>query len=1267
MDPANKHNPDIEPEIRPKLGVINGDGESTSERGNLSEASAQGSELDKDEKKFGLIQGGGESTDDRGDLSAIRDQEQQGLYVTGDGQKKIVRGKAIAKKYGGVFGLISILGLGGGLIASFFGPATMLINLMENFTSVNDSSTTAMERRFLKVLNNMTEPTDPVCANSKKLKCKMGKISNNALNKLERKGIVANFDSDANNTGKRTGYPSKNPKSYTIDMGGGTTKTVNAKDLTGFLTKNPKVASKVLGRGGAFNLKYKAWSGKYIANKFYKTFNLKREGGLADGNNQATSSTERLRAIREKLALSSPSLNTLDSSEGGVRSKITDKVGSQLEMSKKGGVAYTTAVAGCITVKAPGYIAAGVAGAQLLQILPIYMDLVASPGSKAKAAGVGSGFSGEDMDSIGSLLTQKTKRESDGKMTSALDSPYLLAAMGANKGKPAVSKDFSPGYGILQNPLVKTAESADKDTEKQCNAVMSPAAMYTAMAVDSTATVLLSATVVGGIIKVLASWAITELASKAVEKLVATAADKAIKEIAESDKIPTAKGEELGDVLGISAMAFYASGGMSRSLPVLKQSQVTAYENIRQENELFNRAMDVASLSPFDTSSKYTFLGSIQNNLSMAMIANGSSGYTLGSMLSSIAGLSSLALNPTAGAATGLNSNYCDYAADFSLTTEKEADTPAITASGLPCTGITTDQAAMSTDQAVNHMINEEWVDDTIDISDDADLDALISSGVIKEGTPLSDFIETCSNPASGDHIFNAASCTTTSSSKGTNGAGAFGGNGCVGEGESQSCAGESTDFDPPKGIKDGRSLAAQTPFLLDYQILQTINGEDEEPETASAAAATGAATFTVGTYNMCQELNHPTCPNQPTKVQKIVSVIEGTAGLNSAPMDIVGAQELSIPTQEAVLSSLSGYESYPARVPANNGKAIFWNTSTFQKASGSGSEGLLTGVHGNGSSNSVDNNSFPWVHLNSTSGQSVYVMSVHSPNDGFGSPADRFENAQKIKQWAQQKSDDGSLIVLTGDFNNGQKQDGDNPGAYCYLTSEGFMQHAKDAADSKPTDQACPSNAVPIDQIYASTNVAGMTATGWRHVSGADSAANGTDHSPAYVTYTTTTTGANYGSDEVKMPLPANMWNLYNADFLDPHTADSGTWTSGVRSLAVDIGSPPDGTAVYAMVGGTVSQSDLGGHGLAIKSEIQGGTLEIAYAHGPRTNANTTYAAGEQIMTVGALGNVTGGHLHIDMAFNGQGVCPQLVFAALGAGQTVNFAALAQQSRAPC
>ena len=1283
MNPNRQRREEIEPEIRPRFGVIQGGGESTDERGNLQSANDsqnQTSEKLADaERKLGVIQGGGESTDERGNLRSINDDEQtsplrQGLYVPSESGSKpqeaaVLRGKRIAKKYGGVFGLISILGIGGGILATFFAPAGMLIHVMQNFTFTNDTTSTTMERRFLKVLNTMvSSETDPVCANtpSKKFKCtKTGRISNKALAALETKsGAKAVFSDDTKNIGKKTGYPSKNPTHYIIDMGDKTTKKVPAAELTSFLAENPKIARKVVGPTGAFKLGYKAWVGKHLANGFYKRFNLKRDGGLADGTNKKMTVAERFAEGRRKLQERTPDLESFDASEGGVEGRVNETVKKNIGRAKKAGAAYTVAAAGCIAVKAPSYIAAGVAGLQAAQVMAPAMDVVLSPASKAIASSEKDvdfeRFNADDMDTIGTVLTTKTERESDGKMTSAMDSQYLLSAMGVNKGRVPVSEEFSPGYGVLSSEFVKKSREANAKSESACNAIMSPAAMYSAMALDSALTVAGSVTIVGGLAKVIIGLGVSKIAGYMAEKVVGNVATKALKEFAQNDAIPKAKGEKLGDVIGIGAMTFFSAGGMSRNLPVLKKTQLASYEKVHQENEAFNREMDIASLSPFDTSSRYTFLGSIAYNFRNAALMSG--GYNIGSMLMSATHMPGMILSGTAGAATGMSDTYCSYADEFGLTTKDPKDTPAINAAGLPCTGITLEQSAMDTDTAINLMIQEGWIDPEAEVSDDATLSDLVEQEVIKPDTPLSDYMESCGHPETGDYLFNSATCTTNSSVAPSNAiAKKLGPDGCYKDEETgeTKCIDENEKVE---GVKNPKSVVAQAPFLIDYQLMQSINGEDDEPESSSGTTTDTAATsISVASYNMCQEINHPTCPSKDTKIEKIASVIEGSTDLTPAQIDIIGAQELSQPTQKGLLKTLSGYES-TATVPENNGKAIFWNTSKFTKVN----EDRLLGVNGNGDSNSVDNNSFPWVQLKTTSGQNVYAMSIHSPNDQFGTAQERYENVQKIREWSEKKSQDGSLVIITGDFNNGAKQDGSNPGAYCYMTENGTLQHARDMAGSKPTN-SCPGDPVPIDQIYVSTNVQGMTASNWKHMSGDASAAYATDHSPAFVNLNANVVGSEIGSDEIRMPLTTKMWTLYSADFLEPHTYDSGTWTNGVRRLAADISRPEDGTPVYAMVGGTVSKADLGGHGLAIKSEIQGGTLEIAYAHGPRTDNKTSYTAGDHIMNIGALGNVTGGHLHVDMAFNGKGVCPQLVFKALGAGQTVDFAKLAQQSRAPC
>jgi len=715
------------------------------------------------------------------------------------------------RKRGGIVGLIVALSIGGGAVGTFFGPASMLINLAENATLKNDTSSISLQHRFMKVFGFTTAASDPVCAKStKSIKCKMGQISNKALDKLAAKGITPVFDNDLdNNSRKKTGYPSKNPTAYTIDLKDGSApETVASDKFLKHIADNPKLASKVLGRVGAFNVRIAAWTGKHITEKLLKPFGVKKNGGLADGSSKKLTPVERLAEITQKLKEKMPGGTE---KIGSVPGEVEKKIRGHLGKAGKAGAVYTAAVAACIAVKAPGYIASGVAAIQLLQVMPVGMDVILSPGAKAKASGVDTknSVTSEDMDSIGTLLTNKTPRESDGKMTSALDSPILQSAANVNSAKPAVSKDYTPGYSILTNPLVVAANQAKAASAPECNALMSPAAMYTAMTVSAGVTIALSATVIGGFVKVVAdflgSTAITEIATS----VAGDAAKTAVIDLAQNDKIAKASGQALGDVAGISIMSMFSAGGMARNLPVLKKSQVSAFKTAALENEATDRDMDIATLSPFDTSSKYTFLGSIVNNAQMAVLQSGS--YN-GDLLSSLPGLmnfSKASLSTNTNAAVDTSTNYCDYAAQFGLTTTDPADTPAINAAGLPCTGLTTAQMNMTTGEAIDLMVNEGWLDNEavekgeIIIKDTDSISDLMTSKYIKPETPLTDYIESCSNAQTGDYIFNAAGCTVT-------GAGTVG-----------------ADTTLP-GLKDSRSLEAMAVFLLDYQQIQMINGNDD-------------------------------------------------------------------------------------------------------------------------------------------------------------------------------------------------------------------------------------------------------------------------------------------------------------------------------------------------------------------------------------------------------------------------------------------------------
>lgn len=845
MEPAKKHTSDIEPDIRPDLRVIDGGGETTPERGNLNAAPNNTAEALSDaEARAGAPN---KTPED------VRDQENEGTWNNNTSgtfnpnlnKPKLQKALKFAKKRGGILGLIALFGVGGGILASFLGPASMAVNLIENISFSNDSSSTAMERRFMKVFGNVTT-ADPVCASptSRNIKCTMGRISNSALYKIEKtSGVKANFDSSATNTGKRTGYPSKNPSSYTVTVDG-VEITKSASEFKQFLVDNPKVAAKVLGRGGAFNMRIQAWSGGYISKTFFKRFGLERNGGLADGTHKAgASSKERLATAYEKLKEKVPGMDKL----GNYSERLKTKIGSQMGKAKKGGVGYTLAVAGCIGLKAPSYIAGTVAAVQLAQVLPVFNEVVASPGAKFKASGYGipSNVTAEDADAIGSILTEKTVPADGGKASSALDSPILQSAMGINTNKPVLSADYTPGLGILL--ATKDIRAAQKSTEPACNTVMSPAAMWTAFAVDSAVTVAASATIIGGVVKILGSIAISEIAVAAVQGAVDTYGKDVIAAVATNDKIPQARGEALGDVLGIGGSAFFSAGGMARGLPTLKEGQLSEFVAMQQENEAFQKEMDIASLSPFDISSRYTFLGSIAYNTQMAVIGSGSYGSFPGA-LSAIAKLPLSIISPTTNAATNYKANACGYAEDFGLNLTDE-DQPAIGVSGLPCVGLTTTQGNMSTTEAIDLLVQEGWLNDSISVRENATIDDLVTSGVIAGDTPLADFISTCTDASAGDYLFNAASCTAGSATADT-------GNytkstGCTtnNKGEQVCYSNEADEYGGTgsTGVDNARSLEAMSVFLLDFQIRQSVNGEDEGTgESSPTASGTGAVSLPV-------------------------------------------------------------------------------------------------------------------------------------------------------------------------------------------------------------------------------------------------------------------------------------------------------------------------------------------------------------------------------------------------------------------------------------
>ena len=765
--------------------------------------------------------------------AAVNDQESSvpgnDFYQPSAGKKKSpVTFKSLLKKRGPIAAIAGILGLGGGIMGIFLSPATMLQNIMENFTWKNDSASVVKETRMKKIINRMLGSGDDagICK-SKKIRCKTGRLSNRALKKFKKSGLIP-VDADGKEMDiKGRGYPEKNPTHWKVE-GLNDGKPIESSKLKDELLKkeNRKIASKVYGRTGLFKMRFHAWTGKHIS-KLYDKFKLKR--------NSAISKIDKKLGIKEKREKFKEKLPKFK--EGPALEKVGKGVSNLGSKLKKGGLAYAISAGACTVVKIPNLIAAGVAAIQLAPLLGLVMDVILSPGSQAKASGLdssGSGFSQETMETIGTMLTERGKMKgSDNAEGSALDSPYLLAAMGVNNDKPGIAKNYIPGYSVATNPIVRTLNSAEEASEPVCNYILSPVAMYTSMAAEAAI-----AASTGGISAIL-SWAgkaaLSEVIKKVLEYTVGEKVKNILAELAKSLLIPDkAQYKDLGDALGVGAAAFFSAGSMGQMLPGLKMSQLAEFNGIQIANEEFQKEMDIASLSPFDTSSRYTFLGSIFHNMGNMMMANGTYSKTPVAMLSNILRLPSMALSysSTAKAASGMYSDkYCGYAKDFSMGSGSSED-PAVNMAGLPCTGITNSQANMSVEEAIQIAEDEGWVKKDADIPDGATIADLMDNYIIKD-TPLHDFIEDCSAAEKGEYWFNSGGCTAPTDSTQTVSITTP----TYKDSEGKDITNKSFEVENSAKQYDDRKLSAMSVFLIDFQIAQSINGEDDEEEAPSTTA----------------------------------------------------------------------------------------------------------------------------------------------------------------------------------------------------------------------------------------------------------------------------------------------------------------------------------------------------------------------------------------------------------------------------------------------
>lgn len=461
------------------------------------------------------------------------------------------------------------------------------------------------------------------------------------------------------------------------------------------------------------------------------------------------------------------------------------------------------------------------------------------------------------------------------------------------------------------------------------------------------------------------------------------------------------------------------------------------------------------------------------------------------------------------------------------------------------------------------------------------------------------------------------------------------------------------------------------------------VNGSDHPTVYVDAVipsaqeSSTVATNFSMATFNICYGQATDGGLSPCADGVGYQARLKKTAAMLRDKVSVAGLQEVRPNQYSDILKEEylgSGYDIYPkpygpGAYPGQN--PIIWKKSDFTLVKGESIRGY-TVTGGAKDSTNVK------VRLRHTSGQEIYVINAHDPaNAATNASAQRQASAVARMVTVNELKKEGIPIFLTGDFNSDY-----SAVPYCTFTSGGVLWDAWDASRPTPLTGRCPSkdkeNPGGFDHIYMSTNVNVKKYT----KTGRGVGFNGSDHTTVFADIEIPGSDGATTSGELAWPMDKSYFDANRSDWLGSHSSTGSAWGGasadiGVQNdkgagIASDIGDPPVGTQVRAMLGGEVVSTDLCGSkdGIAIKSRVNGKVIGISYMHGTGqvVSVGDTVKAGDPIMKLGAIGcSVTGAHLHIGIAYGGKYICPQDVFLAMSKDQSVDWDELVGKAGPGC
>jgi len=770
-----------------------------------------------------------DSTTEDANIKRLKEKEAEGLgastwenKTTPQAEKK----KVNWKKRGPLLGIGGGLGIMAFVFSGFIGPSMMLPSMSNMAFAKNDSRGTMLERRLAKVLDaKMSKNTSP--CSSTKIACRKNMMPKSMLSAMEKKGITPlesiSLDADGNKvSGKKlsvsgNGYVDKNPAGYEFTDKDGKLKIISANDFKAEYKNNPAFRKMFK---SAYNMRFLGYNGRYMLKNFFKKFGLNRDGGQAAKGDLNESNA------KEKLDEKTKPIATADDIDGA-KSSIRDRLKLLLDRTSKktaksgGDPILLAGAVGCAAINLPTFIAGTYRALQVAQVISLASDVVMSPAGMQQAGAA----KAESISAIGNLLTERPKNPDGTLGKSALDSQILQSAMGVNKNKVTLSK-YAPGYSLITNGAVQGFGKLSKSSKTTCNLILSPQAavavtgVETAISVGSAgigAAVILGLKAAGRVMLAIGAMdAGMKLAEESGALDFITEKGYDIVKSGLGNYVEGAHGEELGDALGVGMYSFFSQAGLAGGGAVLKTSQVDDYSAVMASVDNEYREEDIATLSPFDISSQYTFMGSIVSRLSLSSVQGNPVASSL-SMLGSIISSPLSLLTKNSSADISMSESTCSYGDAIGM-----EDDIAINPAGYPCVGIPVQYLDMSRDEVYN-LVADQIDEETGEPKDDSDISLMMSDCSDGDLESLSGCTIDAVAPQSSSHTY----CSRDSNGNQT---------------------GDCETYTFSDAGVDSKKRAAESLYMFDQQIENMLSGEDSEqaiPSDDASGAVTNDSTET--------------------------------------------------------------------------------------------------------------------------------------------------------------------------------------------------------------------------------------------------------------------------------------------------------------------------------------------------------------------------------------------------------------------------------------